>query len=234
MMIEQILKKEDALAMYRSMLRIRMTETAIADNYYNDIREMHTPVHLYDGQEAVAVGVCMQLNMDDVIFSNHRCHGHYLAKGGDLNAMIAELFTKETGCCHGMGGSMHLTDRSAGVAVSSAIVAGNVSIAAGYALAIKQQKKSSLAVVFLGDGASEEGSVYESVCFSKIHKLPILYVCENNGYAISTGWEIREPLSSVSEKFETIVPVRKIDGNNVLEVFEEAGNVLEQDRKSVV
>lgn len=230
MKIADNLKIENVLAMYKSMLKIRMVETAIADNYYNEVREMHTPVHLYDGQEAVAVGVCIQLDKEDVIFSNHRCHGHYLAKGGNLKAMIAELFTKESGCCHGMGGSMHLTDRSAGVAVSSAIVAGNVSVATGYALAMKQQESPNIAVAFLGDGASEEGSVYESICFAQIHKLPILYVCENNLYAISTKLEIREPLPSISAKFKTIMPTKMIDGNNVFEVFEETRHILRQIR----
>ncbi len=224
------LKKETVLGLYRSMLRIRMVETAIADNYYNEVREMHTPIHLYDGQEAVAVGICAQMELNDVVFSNHRCHGHYLAKGGNLCAMIAELFSKEDGCCHGMGGSMHLTDRSAGVAVSSAIVAGNVSIATGYALAMKQKNANFLTVVFLGDGASEEGSVYESICFAQIHKLPILYVCENNLYAISTKFSIREPLSSVSDKFRTILPTKIIDGNNIFEVFSEAEIILNKIR----
>lgn len=212
--------KITCIKLFREMKRIRLIEDAIADNYYNTTREMHTPIHLCNGQEAIAVGVCQQLEKEDVIFSNHRCHGHYLAKGGDLKKMIAELFSKETGCCKGKGGSMHLTDRNAGVAVSSAIVAGNVPIGTGYALAFKQQKKKNIVVVFLGDGASEEGSVYESICFAKIHKLPVIFICENNLYAISTGYKIREPQQTVSDKFKTIIETKVIDGNDVLLVSE--------------
>lgn len=222
---------ENLLDLYRAMKRIRMVETAIADNYNNEVREMHTPIHLYDGQEAVAVGVCSVLNKEDVIFSNHRCHGHYLAKGGDLNKMIAELHNKETGCCKGHGGSMHLMDKENGVALTSAIVAGNVSIGTGYALAEKMKRRSNIAVVFFGDGASEEGSVYESICFAKLQKLPIVFVCENNLYSIATPLNRREPNRDISSKFETILPVQKVDGNNVLAVREAAWNAVETARK---
>ena len=182
------------------MKRIRMIEEAIANNYNNDIREMHTPIHLYNGQEAVAVGVCSELRKEDVVFSNHRCHGHYLAKGGDLNKMMAELHNRKTGCCKGHGGSMHLMDKENGVALASAIVAGNVSIATGFAMAEKMKKTTNIAVVFFGDGASEEGSVYESICFAKLMNLPIVFVCENNLYSIATPMEKREPNQDISSK----------------------------------
>ena len=110
------------LDLYKDMKRIRMVETAIADNYNNEVREMHTPIHLYDGQEAVAVGICSVLSREDVIFSNHRCHGHYLAKGGDLDKMIAELHNKETGCSKGHGGSTYLVDEENGEAVTTSVV----------------------------------------------------------------------------------------------------------------
>lgn len=224
-------EKQKLFQYYYDMKRIRMVEEAVAENYYNEIREMHTPIHLYNGQEAVAVGVCSQLENEDIIFSNHRCHGHYLAKGGNLKKMIAELHTKETGCCHGLGGSMHLTDKSAGIAVSSAIVAGNVSIGTGYAMALKQQKSNNIAVVFLGDGATEEGTVYESICFAKLHNLPVLYVCENNLYAISSSLDVREPFSDhVSKKFKNILPTEIIDGNDVEAVSSAVQSVLTQVR----
>ena len=218
------------LKLYESMKRIRMVESAIADNYNNEIREMHTPIHLYDGQEAVAVGVCSQLSDEDVIFSNHRCHGHYLAKGGDLNKMIAELHNKETGCCKGHGGSMHLIDRKHGIALTSAIVAGNVSIGTGFALAEKIKQNAHVSVVFLGDGASEEGSVYESVCFAQLKKLPVVFVCENNLYSIATPMDRREPNSDISSKFETILPTYKVDGNDVIAVSEVAQMIVENAR----
>lgn len=208
------------------MKRIRMVEEAIATNYNNDIREMHTPIHLCDGQEAVAVGVCSHLCNEDVIFSNHRCHGHYLAKGGNLNAMIAELYNKETGCCKGHGGSMHLMDKEHGVALTSAIVAGNVSIGTGYAMAQKMRKENHVSIVFMGDGATEEGSVYESICFAKLMNLPVIYVCENNQFAIDTPLCKREPNKDIASKFKNILPTSKIDGNNIVAVYETAGQAI--------
>lgn len=207
------------LRLYKSMKRIRMVEEAIANNYNNEVREMHTPIHLYDGQEAVAVGVCENLKKEDVIFSNHRCHGHYLAKGGNLNKMMAELHNRRTGCCKGHGGSMHLMDKDKGIALTSSIVAGNVSIGTGYALAEMMKKRDTVVVVFFGDGASEEGSVYESICFAQIKKLPIVFVCENNLYSIATPLDRREPNVDISSKFKTILPVEKIDGNDVMLVY---------------
>lgn len=204
------------------MKRIRLVEEAIADNYNNDIREMHTPIHLYNGEEAVAVGICSQLFKKDVIFSNHRCHGHYLAKGGNLNKMVAELHNKKTGCCKGRGGSMHLMDKDYGVALTSSIVAGNVSIGCGYALAEKMKRSNNIAVVFFGDGASEEGSVYESICFAKLKKLPVVFVCENNLYSIATPMNRREPNQNISSKFETILQAVEIDGNDIIAVYEAA------------
>lgn len=221
---------KNLIDMYKAMKRIRLTENFIANNYNNKIREMHTPVHLYDGQEAVAVGVCSLLTKDDVVFSNHRCHGHYLAKGGNLKSMIAELHNKETGCCKGRGGSMHLMDRENGVALTSAIVAGNVSIGTGYALALKMKKSNHISVIFFGDGASEEGSVYESICFAQLHRLPVVFVCENNLYSIATPLNRREPGQDISSKFETILPVQKVDGNNVFVVYDAAKAAIEKAR----
>lgn len=223
--------RQQMLEFYRAMKRIRMVEAAIADNYNNEVREMHTPIHLYDGQEAVAVGVCANLEKKDWVFSNHRCHGHYLAKGGDLNKMMAELHNKETGCCRGRGGSMHLMDKENGVALTSSIVAGNVSIGTGYAMAQQMRGTQNVSVVFLGDGASEEGSVYESVCFAMLRKIPIIYVCENNLYSIATPFDKREPNLDVSSKFKTILPVRKIDGNDVVAVYQAAHELISSAKK---
>lgn len=205
--------------LYKSMKRIAMVEDSIAERYNSEIRKMHTPIHLCNGQEAVAVGVCSCLEKEDMIFSNHRNHGHYLAKGGNLKAMIAELYSKETGCCHGKGGSMHLFDLENGISLSSAIVAGNVSIATGYALANKLKKNGRVTCVFFGDGASEEGSVYESICLAKIKNIPIIYICENNRYAINTPLSDREPFSYISQKFERIIPCRIIDGYNIEDIY---------------
>lgn len=169
---------EQKLKIFKSMLRIRKVEERIDELYLND--EMKTPVHLYIGQEAIAVGVCEALNKDDYIQSNHRSHGHYLAKGGDLNKMMAELFCKSTGCSGAFGGSMHLIDKSVGHLGSSAIVAGGISIGTGLGLSIKLKKEKNVSVVFLGDGAAESGVFYESLMFAMLKKLPVIYILENN------------------------------------------------------
>ena len=218
------------LKLYYSMKRIRMTEMHIADNYNGEVRQMHTPIHLCDGQEGIAVGVCSNLKKQDVVFGNHRSHGHYLAKGGNLKRMIAELHNKETGCCRGRGGSMHLMDKESGVALTSSIVAGNVSIAVGYALSQKIKKSDNISVVFFGDGASEEGSVYESICYAQINKLPVLFVCENNLYSISTPFFIREPNKDILSKFESIISAESVDGNDVVQVYESAGEAIRHIR----
>ncbi len=222
--------KKSLLELYYSMRRIRMTEEYIADNYNGEMRLMHTPIHLCDGQEGIAVGICSNLKTQDVIFGNHRSHGHYLAKGGNLKKMIAELHNKETGCCRGRGGSMHLIDKESGVALTSSIVAGNVPIATGYALSQKIKKSGNISVVFFGDGASEEGAVYESICYAQINKLPIMFVCENNLYSISTPFFIREPNTNISSKFETIIPIKSVDGNDVIDVYESAGEAIRHIR----
>lgn len=215
-----------SMKLYYSMKRIRMVENYIADHYNGEVREMRTPVHLCDGQEGIAAGICANLKKQDAVFGNHRSHGHYLAKGGDLNKMVAELHNKETGCCRGRGGSMHLIDRENGVELTSSIVAGNVSIAVGYALAQKMKKTKDISVVFFGDGASEEGSVYESICYAKVNKLPVLFVCENNLYSISTPFYVREPNADICSKFETILPAGFVDGNDVLAVYEKARELI--------
>ncbi|MBT9149578.1 MAG: Acetoin:2,6-dichlorophenolindophenol oxidoreductase subunit alpha [Dehalococcoidia bacterium] len=145
---------------------------------------MKTPVHLYIGQEAIAAGVCANLSVDDYVFSNHRGHGHYIAKGGNIKAMIAELHNRETGCSRGRGGSMHLVDTSVGLLGSSSIVGGSIPIATGAALGSVLQKNNRVSVAFFGDAATEEGVLYESINFAMLKKLPVVYVCENNFYSV--------------------------------------------------
>lgn len=176
---------------YRDMLRIRRTEEAIALRYAD--QEMRCPTHLCIGQEAVCVGVAAGLGQDDHIFSNHRAHGHYLAKGGNLTAMIAELYGKATGCCGGMGGSMHLIDPAAGFLGAVPIVASTIPLAVGAAWAAKLQGTSRVAVAFFGDGAFEEGVVHESINFAALHRLPMVFVCENNLYSVYTHLDERQP-----------------------------------------
>src|SRR3989338_9607744 len=179
------------LSLYRKLLLIRQTEEKIAEKYQE--REMRCPVHLSIGQEAVAVGVCDNLKKEDIVYSNHRCHAHYLAKGGNLNRMIAEIYGKETGCAKGRGGSMHLIDLAAGFGGATPIVGNSVPIAVGAAFSNKLKGDKNIAVVFLGDGSTEEGVFHESLNFAILKKLPVLFVCENNLFSVYTNLSERQP-----------------------------------------
>ena len=207
--------------LYQMMLEIRKVELKIAEHYPTD--EMRTPIHLCIGQEAVAAGVCANLHTDDYVFSNHRGHGHYLAKKGNLNTMIAELYNKETGCARGRGGSMHLVDPAVGLLGSSSIVAGGIPVATGAALAAAYRKDGRVAVVFFGDGAAEEGVLYESINFAVLKKLPVIYVCENNLYAVCSPLHRRQPGNDIYKRVEGFgIPAGCIDGNDVIQVYETA------------
>ena len=178
--------------LFESMLRIRLVEESIANKYSE--QKMRCPTHLSIGQEAIAVGVCANLTSQDQVLSTHRAHAHYLAKGGCLNSMMAEIYGKASGCSKGMGGSMHLIDTSVGFMGSTAIVGNTIPVAVGLALEKKLTRKKSIACVFFGDGATEEGAFYESVNFAIIHSLPILFICENNLYSVYSGLEVRQPV----------------------------------------
>ena len=177
--------------LYQSMRRIRLVEEMIAERYSD--QKMHCPTHLSIGQEAVASGVGLALKRSDLAVSGHRAHAHYLGKGGDLNQMIAEIHGKSTGCSGGLGGSMHLIDRSVGFAGSTAIVGGTIPLAVGLALSIQLRKGEDIACAFLGDGAVEEGVFYESVNFAVLRNLPVLFVCENNLYSVYSPLRVRQP-----------------------------------------
>ncbi len=185
------MKKTDQTALFRSMLRIRRIEEALADRYAE--QEMRCPMHLCIGQEAIAVGVCAALSSHDVVFGNHRAHGHYLARGGNLNAMIAELYGRVTGCCGGRGGSMHLIDLGVGFMGATPIVGGTVPLAVGSAWAAALMGEPRVSVVFFGDGCFEEGVVHESLNFAALHKLPVVFVCENNEFSVYTRLTERQP-----------------------------------------
>ena len=222
-------KQDILIEMMKKMILIRKTEEKIAELYHE--QQMKCPVHLSLGQEACAVGVCVNLNNEDYVFSNHRCHAHYVAKGGDLNAMIAELYGKETGCANGWGGSMHLVDRKAGLMGSSSIVAGSISIAVGAALAFKMRKENRVSVVFFGDGAAEEGVFYESMNFAAIMSLPVIFVCENNGVAVETGLHIRQP-DNIYRRGEIFnIPGYRVNGQDIIDVYKMAEKVINNCRK---
>ena len=180
-----------ATQLFESMVRIRQIEEAIADHYSE--QEMRCPVHLSIGQEGAAVGVCAALRSSDMAMSGHRSHAHYLAKGGNLLAMIAEIYGRQTGCSGGRGGSMHLVDLAAGFMGAVPIVGSTIPIATGLAFAERQKGGSRLTVAFLGEAATEEGVFHESANFASLHQLPIVYVCENNLYSVYSPMQVRQP-----------------------------------------
>ncbi|MCU0652660.1 MAG: thiamine pyrophosphate-dependent dehydrogenase E1 component subunit alpha [Candidatus Pacebacteria bacterium] len=207
--------------LYRKMLTIRLAEECLIDPILKG--EVKTPCHLYTGQEASAVGVCAALESGDQVFSNHRGHGHYLAKGGDLNRMLAEIYTKETGCSRGRGGSMHLMARDCNFMGSAPIISQTVAMAVGAALADSIKKNGQIAATFFGDGAAGEGIIYESLNFAALKCLPVIFVCENNLY--STHLHIREcrpgiPLYKIAEPFG--IAAAQVGGNDILKVYEAA------------
>lgn len=197
--------------LFESMLRIRLVEESIANKYSE--QKMRCPTHLSIGQEAIAVGVCANLTSQDQVLSTHRAHAHYLAKGGCLNSMMAEIYGKASGCSKGMGGSMHLIDTSVGFMGSTAIVGNTIPVAVGLALEKKLTRKKSIACVFFGDGATEEGAFYESVNFAIIHSLPILFICENNLYSVYSGLEVRQPVDRKIYKMVTAMGISAQHGN---------------------
>ena len=212
---------------YTYLIKVRKTEEAIASEYKN--QEMRCPVHLSIGQEAVAVGVSMCLTNEDIVFSNHRCHSHYLAKGGNLDAMIAELYGKSTGCVKGLGGSMHLMDEKVGMLGASSIVGGSIPMAVGAGLTLKMQNKPHAAVTYFGDGASEEGVFHESMNFAALKKLPVVFVCENNFTATSSPVSARQPMDNIYRHGEAFgIPGTAVDGNDVVAVYEATFKAMER------
>jgi pyruvate dehydrogenase E1 component alpha subunit len=199
---------------YLRMLRIRRVEEAIAAAYPEG--KMRCPVHLSIGQEAPAVGICAHLDPSDRVYSTHRCHAHYLAKGGNLSRMLAELHGRATGCARGKGGSMHLVDVEQGMMGSSALVAGSIPLAVGSALAFRMADEPRVAVAFLGDGASEEGIFYESMAFAALRRLPVIFACENNFYATYSHQSARQPTPYIAQRGSAFgIPGREVDGNDV-------------------
>ena len=188
---DALLRNDLPLALYVDMLRNRRIEDEIARRYGD--QEMRCPVHLSVGQEAVSAGVCLALERQDQIVSTHRAHAHYLSKGGDLKAMLAEFHGKASGCCGGRGGSMHIFDVPAGVLLSLPIVGSGIPVATGAALAMKQRGEPQVAVAFLGDAAVEEGVFHEAANFAAVHRLPVIFVCENNLYSVYTPLKVRQP-----------------------------------------
>lgn len=218
--------------LFYALLRIRRIQERIESHYLQD--EMKTPVHLCIGQEAVAVGICSALKKDDYISSNHRSHGHYLAKGGDLKALIAELHCRKDGCSKGYGGSMHLVDTSVGHLGSSSIVGGGIPIGTGLALAGKMNGGKKVSVVFFGDGAADEGVLYESINFAMLKTLPAIYVLENNLWSVCSHISARKAGENIFHQASPdLLMTRKIDGNDILTVYQAALEAVARARRGL-
>ena len=216
--------------LYATMRRIRRTEETIAELYPQ--QEMRCPTHLSIGQEAGATGVCLALRTTDTAVSTHRCHAHYIAKGGDLRGMFAELYGRATGCCGGKGGSMHLTAPEVGMLGASAIVAGSVPLAVGTALAARMTGTDEVAVAFFGDAAMEQGVTHESLALAALRRLPVLFVCENNLYATSTPLRERQAGSDMAPRAAGHwLPGVIVDGNDVVAVYRAAKAAVERARR---
>lgn len=218
------------MQMYSTMLRIRMFEEKVVELYPE--QEMKCPVHLCIGQEAIAAGVCLNLKKADYVFSNHRGHGHLLAKGAAMKPLMAEFYGKVTGCSRGKGGSMHLIDIGNGILGTSAIVGGGIPMGVGAALASTLRGEDRVTVVFFGDGAYDEGAFYESFNFASLKKLPVVFVCENNFYATNSHQSARQPGCRISDSAAAFDAQGVcIDGNDVLAVYKEAQDAVSRARK---
>lgn len=220
--------RPDLPALYRRMLLIRRMEERLGDVVQSG--ELPGPVHLYIGQEAVAVGVCAHLTDADWIASNHRGHGHFLAKGGTPHAMVAEIFGRDTGICHGKGGSMHVADFARGILGANGIVGGGIGLAAGAALAAQLDRKGAVSVVFFGDGGANQGVVSEVLNIAAIWKLPLLLVCENNGFSefSPTSTVTAGEIAARAQPFG--VPGVTVDGNDVISVWRASAEAVTRAR----
>ncbi|MCD6038603.1 MAG: acoA [Gammaproteobacteria bacterium] len=219
--------------LYKTMLLIRQLELRIAEIYHTDA--IKSPVHLSVGQESIAVGVCDPLEKDDIVSNTYRCHATYIAKGGDLFGMMAELYGKSTGCAGGKAGSMHLVDIKNGVMGASAVVGTTIPVATGYALAMQNEAKMTgrqrVVVALCGDGGTEEGCFYESINFAALRKLPIIFICENNRLAIHTPLEKRWATNQLCERMSTFgIQTHKIDDADVFKIRDTMINALAEIR----
>lgn len=221
---------EDLLCLfYRTMVTIRFFEQAVEKHFLAG--EIPGFVHLYIGEEAIATGVCANLTEDDYIASTHRGHGHCIAKGADVNKMMAELFGRRTGYCKGKGGSMHIADFSIGMLGANGVVGGSLPIAAGAALAISMLDQKRVTVAFFGDGASNRGTFHESANLASVWKLPVIFLCENNQYASTTPYKTTTSVEDIADRAHGYsMPGVAVDGNDVFAVYEAAKAAIERAR----
>ena len=216
--------------MYKRMEVIRHFEYTVNELYAKG--KIFGALHLYAGEEAVAVGVCANLRLDDYVISTHRGHGHCIAKGADVKRLMAELFGRGTGVCKGKGGSMHVADVSVGMLGASGIVGGGIPLAAGAGLSIKYRGTDQVAVGFFGEGASNQGVFHESLNLVSIWDLPVVYVCENNQYAESTHVSAVMRVKNVADRAAAYgMPGKVVDGMDVIAVYEAAKEAVERARQ---
>lgn len=224
------LEKQILVELYTRMLAIRRFEERVASEFLAG--SLPGIVHSYIGQEAIAAGVCANLTDADRIVSNHRGHGHCIAKGADMNRMMAEIYGKKTGYCKGKGGSMHIADFSIGMLGADGIVGAGLPIASGAAMAAQLEGKGNVAAVFFGDGACQEGEFHESLNLASIWKLPLLFVCENNLYGVNTHQEYALGAKQITRMPEAYrIPNHVLDGNDVVAVYRAAREAVTAMRK---
>jgi pyruvate dehydrogenase E1 component alpha subunit len=223
------LSKEKLTHMYKQMLQIRLFEEKVFELYAQNL--VPGTIHLYLGEEAVAVGVCTTLRKDDYITSTHRGHGHCIAKGAELKRVMAEILGKKTGYCKGKGGSMHIADFSIGMLGATAVVGAGLPIAVGAALSIKLSKTDQVIACFFGEGASNQGTFHESINLASLWKLPVIFICENNLYAMGTRQSRAMPIENVADRAIAYgIPGEVVDGNDVLAVYETTQEAVERAR----
>jgi len=220
---------EKMIGMLRTMITIRLFEEKIVDMYARGL--VPGLAHLYVGEEAVATGVCANLRKEDYITSTHRGHGHVIAKGAEPKFMMAELFGKKTGYCKGKGGSMHIADVDIGILGANGIAGGGLPLAAGAGLSAKLRKTDQVTACFFGDGSSNNGTFHESLNFASVHRLPVIFVCENNTYGISTSQKQHQMIRDISIRAASYnMPGITVDGNDVMAVYEAAGQAVPRAR----
>lgn len=224
------LSKEKLIEIYKKMFEIRCFEEKVFELYAQNL--VPGTIHLYAGEEAVAVGVCSNLRKDDYITSTHRGHGHCIAKGADLKRIMAEILGKKTGYCKGKGGSMHIADFNVGMLGATAVVGAGLPIAVGAGLSIKLKGTDNVVACFFGDGASNQGTFHEAINMAAIWKLPVIFVCENNVYAMGTRQSTVMLVENIADRAIAYgIPGVAVDGNNVLTVYDTAQKAVERARK---
>ena len=210
--------KDQMLYMYRKMIEIRQFEEAAGTLYQSG--QLPGFLHLYIGEEATAVGVCVHLQDDDYITSTHRGHGHLIAKGGKRDRMMAELFARTTGYCKGKGGSMHIADKETGILGANGVVGAGIPLAAGAALSAKLRGTQQVAVSFFGDGATNQGVFHETLNLAAVWELPVVFVCENNRFGMGTPQHEHQRVEDIAVRAPSYdIPGVTVDGNDVLKVY---------------